>query len=176
MTEWYTYPSFGNGQFEVSNDGQVRSVTHVANGCVYQGNRRKQMLTSGRVKYRCVQLSQGWHNRVTKYVHTMVCETFYGPRPSGMEVRHLDGDSLNNHVDNLCWGTPAQNGFDRIRHGMSERNKPHGHVKLAADQVRAIREDDRAQTVVAADYGVSQSAISAIHTGESWGWYDVTWN
>ena len=30
------------------------------------------------------------------YIHHLVLLTFVGPRPEGMEVRHLDGDPLNN--------------------------------------------------------------------------------
>jgi len=56
---------------------------------------------------RCTQFS----------VHTVVCMAWHGPRPAGMQTRHLDGDKNNNRPDNLCWGTPEENQEDARRHG-----------------------------------------------------------
>lgn len=59
-------------------------------------------------------------------VHKLVLETFVGPRPEGMECRHLDGNKLNNRLENLCWGTPSENSYDRVRHGTHPMaNKTH---------------------------------------------------
>lgn len=41
--------------------------------------------------------------RVQVYVHTLVCETFHGPRPPGHHVDHIDFDRTNNHATNLRW-------------------------------------------------------------------------
>jgi hypothetical protein len=35
-------------------------------------------------------------------------------------MRHLDGDKLNNHRTNLCWGTQAENMRDVVAHGRHE--------------------------------------------------------
>ena len=52
-----------------------------------------------------------------KYVHHLVLEAFVGPCPEGMEARHLDGNSYNPDLTNLCWGTSSENKFDEIHHG-----------------------------------------------------------
>lgn len=52
-----------------------------------------------------------------RVVSRLVLENFVGPCPPGMECRHLDGDSTNNRLNNLAWGTRLQNASDRIRHG-----------------------------------------------------------
>jgi hypothetical protein len=66
-----------------------------------------------------------------RYVHSLVAEAFIGPRPIGLEVRHLDGDSTNNAVDNLRYGTHAENMQDRVKHGRDPQalrtHCPHGH-------------------------------------------------
>lgn len=50
-------------------------------------------------------------------IHTLVLEAFVGPCPEGLDCcRHLDGDSYNNHVENLCWGTDSENAKDAARH------------------------------------------------------------
>ena len=43
-------------------------------------------------------------------VHQLVRETFHGEKPySKAVVMHLDGDGLNNHKDNLAWGSQKEN-------------------------------------------------------------------
>lgn len=55
-------------------------------------------------------------NSRTVNLHVLICETFHGPAPEGMEARHLDGNSLNNRSDNLAWGTRAVNSWERDEH------------------------------------------------------------
>lgn len=50
-------------------------------------------------------------------VHRLVCSTFHGPCPDGMQCRHLDGDPHNNAASNLRWGTQEENTLDKYRHG-----------------------------------------------------------
>lgn len=50
-------------------------------------------------------------------VHALVALAFLGPRPDGEEIRHLDGDPSNNCVENLRYGTHAENVRDKIMHG-----------------------------------------------------------
>jgi hypothetical protein len=52
-----------------------------------------------------------------EYVHRLVMFIFVGPCPEGHECRHLDGDRTNNRLTNLEWGTPEQNGEDKVLHG-----------------------------------------------------------
>jgi hypothetical protein len=66
--------------------------------------------------YRMVYLTAGGRGRHL-YVHQLVAAAFHGPRPEGMEVRHLDGNRLNNAASNLSYGTTSQNAYDRVRHG-----------------------------------------------------------
>lgn len=60
------------------------------------------------------------------YVHQLVARAFIGPCPPGLEVRHKDGNPANNHIDNLEYGTRADNMQDRLNHGNNpHRNKTH---------------------------------------------------
>jgi hypothetical protein len=49
--------------------------------------------------------------------HVAVALAFLGPRPPGQEVRHLNGNPLDNRLSNLQYGTRSENAQDRIRHG-----------------------------------------------------------
>ena len=60
--------------------------------------------------------SGGWANYKimrqcgSEYCHTLVLSTWDKPRPSpDHECDHLDGDTLNNHLDNLEWVTSVEN-------------------------------------------------------------------
>lgn len=101
-------------------------------------------------------------------VHHAVLLAFAGPRSDGQECRHRDGNSTNNSLLNLQWGTRLENSADKARHG----TEPHGEAKpgarLTLAQVKEIRLDDRASRTVGADYGVSHTAIQRIRRGERW--------
>jgi hypothetical protein len=73
-------------------------------------------------------------------VHKLVIETFAGPPADGQVVRHLDGDPINNCLDNLRYGTPAENSQDRSAHGRdpqaSRTHCPRGHEYNDANTYR----------------------------------------
>ena len=49
-------------------------------------------------------------NNQSYAVHRLVAAAFLGPPPdTNSQVNHLDGDSCNNHVDNLRYVTPSEN-------------------------------------------------------------------
>jgi hypothetical protein len=120
--------------------------------------------------YLTVSLSRG--ERGTHSVHTLVCETFYGPAPFvDAQVRHVDGDQTNNRPENLDWGTQEQNWQDRKAHGRGMGGEHHA-AKLTAGMVEAIRASNLSQRQLAAEYGVSQSTIWEAKNGGTWGEHD----
>lgn len=121
--------------------------------------------------------SAGYRNirigKMTIRRHTLVCETFVGPRPPGQGVRHLDGDPSNDSPSNLAWGTQAENCADTVAHGRSTRGGKNYHAKLTESQVREIKArlaSGEGPTSLASDFGVSQPTISGIKAGTVWGW------
>lgn len=73
------------------------------------------------------------------YVHALVLEAFRGPRPEGMQARHLDGNRFNNRADNLAWGTPSENNRDKERHGTGGRGERNPMARLTQDRVKEMR-------------------------------------
>ena len=108
------------------------------------------------------------HHTVT--VHRLVLDTFIGPRPEGMQCRHLNGDRTDNRLENITWGTPSENAIDSVRH------KTHPNAILSAEQIGEIRilRADTGMTyrALGAKYGVSESTIWNIAKGETWGHVD----
>ena len=59
--------------------------------------------------YQSMVVRLGGKNRS---VHSLVLETFCGPRPKGMVGMHLNGDPGDNRLSNLAWGTQQKNIID----------------------------------------------------------------
>jgi len=80
----------------------------------HMGGWKKLCLDPG--GYLRVSLTLDGVNRM-RLVHQLVLETYRGPRPDGMEVRHLNGNPSDNRVENLTYGTHAENLRDIVLHG-----------------------------------------------------------
>lgn len=68
--------------------------------------------------YRKVNLVAPDGTTQARKVHHLVAEAFLGPRPLGMQVRHLDDVKANNSAANLAYGTKSDNGHDSVRNGL----------------------------------------------------------
>ena len=72
-------------------------------------------------------------------VHRLVLDAFVGPRPEGMECRHLNGNPKDNSLGNLKWGTPKENSEDAIAHGTWAHGERSGSAKLTEAKVMSAR-------------------------------------
>lgn len=105
------------------------------------------------------------------FVHRLVLESFVGPCPEGMECRHLDGNPQNAALANLSWGTPDENGRDRIRHGTQITGSRVPTSKLTESDIPAIRqlrERGLTQLEIGMMFNVAPGTISAIERGVTW--------
>ena len=98
----------------------------------------------------------------------LVLTAFSQRKPSGYESCHVDGNKLNNAIDNLYWGTHQQNIDDKQRHGTHHKGDRNPAAVLSESAVRSIREDRRPQREVAAEHGVSQPLVCAIKNRTRW--------
>jgi len=116
--------------YEVSSAGQVRSLSRMCSSGHWMKGRILKPAAMKPYGHLHVDL---WFNgaRETRLVHHLVAEAFLGPRPPGLETRHLDGDPANNRIGNLIYGTSTENSYDMVRHGRNHNaNKTycdHGH-------------------------------------------------
>jgi len=117
----------------------------------------------GRLKY----------NGKQKNVSRLVCEVAEGQPPTDRhEAAHSCG---NGHIGcvtkrHLSWKTPAENSFDRIRHGTSGAGEKNAGAKLTLFQVEEIRAllGHMKQRDIADRFGVSAALISKIKHKELW--------
>lgn len=133
---------------------------------------RKRLRPSARPNYMGVTLSRaGCGSRFhSRFVHLLVLEAFHGQHPEGCQARHLDGNRLNNAANNLAWGTPKENGQDKVLHGTSLRGEIHNCAKLTEEQAREIKFGSLSHSDAAEKFGVSIKTVKNIRSGGSWRW------
>lgn len=108
MEIWKDIEGYG-GKYQISSTGKVRSFTRWKNG----DELKLHITTTG---YYYVHLvGKGRNDIARKMIHRIVAETFI-PNPNDLaEVNHIDGDKLNNCIENLEWVSREQN----IQHAYS---------------------------------------------------------
>lgn len=160
--EWR--PVLGFEGYEVSNLGRVRSWISRRSPKGKPHIRRAVLTPAG---YEKIILIVG-SRRLYRSVHRLVAEAFI-PNPRRLPiVRHLNHDPLDNRVTNLAWGSQADNVRDSHEDGRHPHGESHYAARLTAEEVRTIRRDPRSAKVIGEEYGVTDSAISAIRNRHSW--------
>jgi len=85
-------------------------------------------------------------------------------------INHIDGNKLNDNINNIEWCTPSHNNTHAYRLGLNGGEK-HALSKLTSANVREIKvklKGNFGVNSIAREYGVSSNAISAIKRGITW--------
>lgn len=142
--------------FQASTLGRVRQFTESGWMSIEATRPRGE-------RYKTVSIN-GRHMRL----HSLIAEVFHGPRPDGLEVAHENGNEDDNRPDNLSYKTVLENARDRVRHGTQHRGEKTPTAKLTADQVVAIRNDQRPYPKISAAFGVCVAQVCRIKAGSRW--------
>ena len=116
---WKPIPGYED-LYQASDLGRIRSLDRMVQTVAGRTRKYKgQVLTqtsssSGHLR---VTLAHEGKNSV-RLVHHLVLEAFEGPRPEGRVTRHLNDDPSDNRIENLAWGTVAENMADRVTNGV----------------------------------------------------------
>jgi hypothetical protein len=167
--EWRPIPGWEEW-YEVSNAGRVRSWRH------QNGRDRRltpRLLAGQRQPQGYIQIQLGGRRQRTHILlHRLVLLAFVGPCPPGLQARHLDGDPTNNRLENLRYGTPAENSDDKWRHGTMPVGERCWNARLTAAQAEELYHLRGVLTIpeAARRYGVSRTIISAVWSKRSWSW------
>lgn len=144
-------------------------------------------------QYRLVEQKQtlnkeGGYLRISfnaKNVHVakIVAEAYYGPRPDGYQIDHVDGNKLNNHYTNLEYVTASENMRRATAKGLNVLPKGHGVLrgeanrscKISEETAKAIKNlkgktnrNGFTAQVIADSFGVKRRLVYAIWSGQLW--------
>lgn len=117
--EWRTIFDFPN--YEVSNKGNIRSKEYNDSlGHLRSSKKLKKQVNNCGYEYVILSSKEEKHKTLT--VHRIVAKTFI-PNPEEKEdVNHIDGNKLNNNVNNLEWTTTQENIIKRYEIGIDGNN------------------------------------------------------
>ncbi len=101
-----------DGKYSVSNYGRIRQnnfIHYANNGQIYKYEEKIIKPFTWQSRYLRVDLQHTRKIRLSTYVHKLVAEYFIGPRPTGYQIDHIDGNYLNNEATNLRYVTVKEN-------------------------------------------------------------------
>ena len=105
-----------------------------------------------------------------QFVHRLVAEK-YIPNPNNLpQVNHIDGNKLNNCVENLEWVSNNENRKHAVEHNLHLKGGKCPWSKLTEEDVIYIRTHkyEKTQKEWAEDYGVSRATISDVINYRTW--------
>jgi hypothetical protein len=134
MEVWKPVPGW-EGYYDVSDHGRVRSHYHKGKPRVRPWI--KKPVVQRRGYHQIAFVSGERYERTT--IHRLVLKAFIGPCPDHMEGCHLDGNPSNNRLDNLKWGTKAENMAHRDDHGRTVKGEKQWEALFTEAEVKDMR-------------------------------------
>lgn len=90
------------------------------------------------------------------------------PRPGRLHALHSCDNPPCCNPAHLRWGTDADNRSDSVQRHRTPRGENHSCTTLTAEDVLAIRADQRLHRVIAAEYGITKSSVGDLKHRRSW--------
>ncbi len=121
--------------------------------------------------YPSVEIPFGKADWRERRVHQLVMQAHVGPCPEGMQVRHLNDVKTDNRLENLAYGTPAENGRDKVANERSQPGELHWNAKFTNAQVEEIRLKHASGTTrreLAKEYGTHKRTIGKMVCGTTY--------
>lgn len=170
---WKTIEEFPT--YEISNMGRVKRTKPwkcgLGKGYMRPGTILNPLVTKD--GYLRVAL---YKNKKAFYrsIHSLVLETFIGPRPEGYLCNHKDCVKTNNKTYNLEWVTPLYNCTHAYKNGCFPFSKGESSsgAKLKEGEVFLIRkilkESNLSQHFVAKMFKITQPTVCRIKHHKTW--------
>jgi hypothetical protein len=163
------------GLYEVSNDGQVKSIDRIV---IYPDEKQPRKF-KGKLLKQCLNVNKKYYGvRLSKQgktklwlTHQLVAIAFLGKKPKGHLVCHGSRGSLCNEVTNLSYGTPKQNAADQLRDGTKCYGEKCSWSKLTESDVLEIKNlytKGVQGKDLAMKFSISRSRVCDIVKGRGW--------
>ena len=141
-----------NEKYAVSNHGHVK-------------NKNRGNILKGTVNDKGYILVRVEDRKLTR-LHHLVGAAFIGPRPTGWDTNHIDGNKQNNHASNLEYCTKSENSRHALNNGFV-------NTKLTGEQATEIREmyDSGIDTLdIARQLEFPRWKVARVIAGQSFDW------
>ncbi len=171
---WQVIPGY-DGYYEASDLGRIRTYKVRGRHWPSTAGRRaespaiKSQCDNGKGYMKCL-LSRNCKID-QRMVHQLVLEAFVGPRKPEWVTRHLNGNSKDNRLENLAYGTALENVRDQIRHGTRPHGEANNKAKLNKEKVtfiRAMYASGKPVTEMCQIFGLDKSTITHAISGKTW--------
>jgi predicted XRE-type DNA-binding protein len=155
-----TIPGFED--YEISKNGEIISLKYG----------KWKYLNPGINKdgYREVRLYKDGYGYL-KRIGYIILSAFVSSCPRGKEMSHLNGNKLDDRLENLKWETHEKNIQRRIEHGTANKGEKNGRAKLTNNQVIQIKKmiaQRYIQGYIAGMFNISRPIISHIKNNKIW--------
>lgn len=168
--QWASIDGY-EASYEVSSHGGIRSLdrqVRYSDGRVAEISGRVLRPAVDKNGYRAITLPGGKR----QYLHRLVAMAFLPQPVDARTVNHLDGDKLNNRVDNLEWVTYRENNVHARATGLNRQHGEHCNLSKWSEQcVNAVHRlkatGKLTQREIASCLGVSEGFVSNVITGRS---------
>ena len=120
-------------------------------------------------------------NRVRKFKHRIVAESFCENSKNKPFVNHIDGNKRNNHPNNLEWVTTEENIHHAMETGLmyTKGEKVHSAIineEIAHEICRLIDEGNLNLKEIAKELSISYNCVAHISAGKSWKHISIQYN
>jgi hypothetical protein len=172
---WKDIPEY-KGIYQVSNLGRVKRLQTSQNRSNNKILNLKEKLLNGTINY-------FGYNRVTLYkncigkscaVHRLVAICFIENKLNKPQVNHIDGNKLNNIVENLEWCNNSENQLHAWKLGLNRTSDNldlyRTNCIVTKELVIKIREELKTtkSRILAKKYNLSESQMSNIKNNKRW--------
>lgn len=156
--------------YYISNYGRVKSVNKKSG----DENIRKPSLTAGRFPTLGLKLKGGVNQGIS--IRKLVAQYFLNNgRESKMHIVNIDGNILNNHVDNLKYLTKEEFDAWHIERGSWTKNHHLRERKYKMNEakvkllLRRLKEGKTKKKILAKSFGITPMQLNRIERKENWG-------
>lgn len=146
------------GLYAITKDGRIWSYPK-------RGNPKGRFIKGITTAYGYEQIGLRKEGKTyIKKVHRLVASAFLDNTSDKPHINHIDGNKINNNVDNLEWCTISENNTHAVKEGLRDKN-----IKISIDDASEICEAYDtglfSQREIAKFYGVCQATVHDVVTG-----------
>ncbi len=169
MEEWRDIKGY-EGSYQISNLGRIKTFKVRANfypdGVISKGYMAGEYMVASITKNK---------KRRGLCIHKLIAHAFIPNPLNRNEVNHIDGNKLNNAIENLEWCTHSENVIHAFKTGLmvghirrGEKSNNHKLSSIDVSIIKSAREEGFTQKQIATYFKISQANVSFITHNKRW--------